>query len=196
MVRLLALSLLLLPARAAAAGKALDGDTLAMVKAFLKLPTEKLPAEHVPRFLAVDPELLPAKLRRPFRAKRIELHTFRQLADGKKKGNIRMPDENCLVPKEATSREVGILKMAGYAEITDQEERFLIEQTKCTEHDLMCEFTLRIIIDKENKIEGRRLFMHGKDPMMALVGTYRAYGRTRQTNFFGMGFPTCAPRLK
>ncbi|MDD5657739.1 MAG: hypothetical protein PHF00_10855 [Elusimicrobia bacterium] len=198
MVRLAALCLLLaLPARAAEpAAKALDDDTLAMVRAFLKTPTSDLPAEHVPRFLEVDPQALPPKLRRPFRAKRLELYTLKQIADGKRRGSIRMPEADCLVPKDATSAEVGILGMAGYVEITDDDELFLMRQTKCTEHDLMCEFSLRVVLDKENKINRRRLFLHVKDPMMGLVGMRRAYGSVRQTNFFGAGFPSCASRLK
>jgi hypothetical protein len=196
-VRLPVLLFLLLPAWAAGpAGKAIDADTLAMVQAFLKLPTDQLPAEHVPRFLDVDPEALPAKLKKPFLARRLELYTLKHLAEGRKKGSIRMPEENCIAPKEASSRDIHILKIAGYAEITEDEEKFLMKETKCTEHDLMCEFSLQVILDKENKIDKRRLFLHVKDPMSALVGMYRQYGRTRQTNFFGAGFPTCAPRLK
>ena len=74
-----------------------------------------------------------------------------------------------------------------------------MKSTKCTEHDLMCEFTLRIIIEKykvgKKKFKRRRLFLHGKDPLMALVGRYRQGGKG-PNKFFGVGGPTCAPRLK
>lgn len=192
---LLALWLGLAPAHAA---EPVDADTLALVKTFIKTPTDQLPVEHIGRFLAVDPHALPAKLQRPFVAKRVELYTLKQLADGKKRGNIRMPEEHCSIPKDSQTTSIGILQLAGYAEIFDDEEQFVMEKTQCTEHDLMCEFTLQVILvaGKKKTETQRRLFMHGKDPMMALISQYREMGRVKQTNFFGIGFPTCAPRLK
>jgi len=175
-----------------------DTDTVAMVQAFLKMPTEKLPAEHIPRFLSVDPETLPAKLRRPFIVKRLELYTLKQLADGRKRGSVRMPEENCDVPKDAKSNSAAVLKMAGYEEILEGEESWVIQQTKCTEHDLLCEFSLQILLVREgqSKRTRRLLFLHEKDPLFALVAQYRE-GHVGSTKFFGIGgFPSCAPRLK
>jgi len=169
-----------------------------MVKAFLKMPTEKLPAEHIPRFLAVDPAALPEKLRRPYQAKSIELYTLKQIAEGKKRGSVRMPEENCAIPQESRAKSVNILRMAGYEEISESEEEFVMGKTNCTERDLMCEFSLQIAVERTGKkgAARRRLFLHLRDPIFALVGQYRQQGRIRQTNFFGIGFPTCAPRRK
>jgi hypothetical protein len=84
---------------AAASASSLDTDTLAMVKAFLKLPTAQLPPEHIPKFLAVDPAALPKELRQNFLAKRIELFTLKKITDDKKKGGVRMPEADCSIPK-------------------------------------------------------------------------------------------------
>ena len=181
---------------AAAAATALDPDTLAMVKAFLKLPTDQIPAAHIPRFLAVDPAALPAKLRQSFLAKRIELYTLKQLADGKKRGSVRMPEADCSIPKD-TQGSAMVLLMAGYEEINSNEEDYVMEQTKCTERDLMCEFTLQIVLPPKTKKgrQERRLFLHVNDPLFAIVGLYRGHGRA-STHFFGLGGVSCAPRLK
>ena len=71
-------------------------------------------------------------------------------------------------------------------------------KTQCTERDLMCEFTLQVVTGKAKKTGHARrfLFLHPKDPMFALVAQYREQGRVKQTNFFGIGSPVCAPRLK
>jgi len=173
---------------------ALDQDTLEMVKAFVKMPTEDLPVGHIPKFLAVDPRALPAGLRQSFAAKRLELYTLKHVAEGKKKGGVRMPEENCSAPGEAEGQSLKVMRLAGFEEISDDEERFVKEKTNCTEHDLMCEFTLKVLLNKRSA--RRRLFLHMKDPLFALVGQYRETGRLRQTKFFGIGNPVCASRLK
>ena len=182
---------------AATEAPSLDEDALAMVKAFLKMPTAQLPAAHIPKFLAVDPAALPEKLRQPFWAKRLELYTLKQLADGKKKGGVRMPEEDCSIPKDTRSTSAGPLRRAGYEEISGLEEDYVMEQTECTEHDLMCEFTLQILAPSRGMKEGhgRRLFLHQNDPLFAMVALYRQHGRA-STRFFGIGGVNCAPRSK
>jgi ketosteroid isomerase-like protein len=60
----------------------------------------------------------------------------------------------------------------------------------------MCEFSLRVLVEKKGKpLTTRvRFFLHFRDPVFALVGQYRD-GHSGQTHFFGVGAPTCAPRL-
>ncbi|MCX5795016.1 MAG: hypothetical protein NTY77_05950 [Elusimicrobia bacterium] len=182
---------------APAAAWSLDPDTMEMVKAFVKMPTSELPADSIPRFLAVDPAELPAKLRKSFLAKRVELYTLKQLADGKKRGGVRMPEADCAVPKEGQSDSAEILLLAGYEEINDLEEDYVLQVTKCTEHDLMCEFSLQVLAQPKGKKGGprRRLFLHQNDPAFALVGLFRQHGKA-STHFFGVGGVSCAPRLK
>lgn len=204
-VALTAFLLLAAPGRADAAGDrdpaaavsaSLDSDTLDMVKAFLAVPTEQLPAEHIPRFLAVDPEALPVKLRQRYLAKRVELYTLKQIADGEKRGIVRMPEDDCAIPKDIHSGIITILKIAHYVEITEDEEKYLEDHTHCTERDLMCEFSLQLVVKREAKTKEprRTLFLYVKDPLMNLVGRYREQGRDRQTNFFGVAGVSCAPR--
>ena len=170
-------------------------DKEKLVQYFLDTPTAELSPDLVPEFLSIDADELPKKLRQPFAAKRLELYTLKQLADGKKKGGVRMPEADCAAPKDAKADSVRILKMAGYEEITDDEEHFVMDKTKCTERDLMCEFSLQVAVVKAKKAGGSRkyLFLYPQDPIFALVGQYREQGRLRQTNFFGANAPVCAP---
>ena len=175
-------------------------DKERLVQAFLDTPTIELPPDLIPEFLALAPEELPEKLRPGFAAKRLELYTLKQIVEGKKKGGVRMPEENCSLTKDAKGDSVGIVRAAGFVEINDEEERWVMDKTKCTEHDLQCEFTLQIVAarvkNKKASYVQRFLFMHPKDPIFALIAQYREMGRVKQTNFFGIGSPVCAPRLK
>jgi hypothetical protein len=179
---------------------ALDEDTLAMVKAFLRMPTEQLPPEHIPKFLALDPAALPKKLRRPFEAKRLELYSLKQLGQTRKQGNILMPDDHCEVPKEAKSQDVSLLMMAGYKEITEDEEIWVGQRTRCTEHDMLCDFSLQILDERvgsgKKARRRRRYFLFCSlacDPLMVLVGVHRAHVNDPNTNFFGTGAgPVCS----
>ena len=84
--------------------------------------------------------------------------------------------------------------MAGYEEIFEGEERYLVDKTKCSQKQQMCEFSLQVILEKQpgTKSVLKRYFLHSRDPLMALVGEYRASGRRRNTDFFGLGtFPSC-----
>jgi len=169
-------------------------DKVALVQAFLKTPTAELSPELIPVFVAVDPAELPPKLRKPFAAKRLELYTLKQIADGRKKGGVRMPEADCSIPKEAKSGSIGVLKMAGYEEISNEEEKFVEKETKCTERDLMCEFSLQIVMEKTAKSQETRhyYFLHTRDPLFGVVAQYRQ-GHSGQTHFFGLGAPVCAP---
>jgi hypothetical protein len=179
---------------------ALDADTLEMVKEFLKLPADKLPLEFIPRFLAVDPASLPRKLRRPFEARKLELYSLKQLQQTKKKGIVLLPDDHCEAPKEAKSQDFNVLRMAGYKEITEEEDIWLTKRTRCTEQDMLCNFSLQILNEKVGSGRQarmrRRYFLYcwiGCDPLMALVEIYRAHADDSSTNFFGSGGgPVCS----
>ncbi len=191
----LLITLFMTPAEAAG----VDKDTIQMVEAFLKKPTAELPPQHVGRFLEIDAKSLPEKLRRPFEAKKLELYTLRSIAGQKKRGFVRMPEEDCGVPNETDTQDAGMLVLAGYTEITQDELLHVIEKTKCTERDLMCEFSLRIAAarDPKTKKAALRYFFHANDPLMALVGVYRSGGKGgRNTPFFGGSTFVCTPHTK
>lgn len=167
-----------------------------MVKAFLKMPTAQMPAEHIPRFLAVPPESLPQKLRKQFQARCLELHTLKQIAAAKKRG-IFTPEADCAVPKQAKGERADIMRLAGFEEIREEEERYVMNKTNCPEATLLCEFSLQIVREPAGQKVGakRRLFLHQNDPLMALVAEYRE-GGGKQTHFFGLGGISCVQRGK
>lgn len=190
MVRLLLLALAL-PLCAAPAEK-LDKDTLEMVEAFLKIPTEKLPPPHIGKFLAVDPAALPEKLRGKFEAKRLELRTMQHIAKKKVQGSIRMVEAKaCAAPEETTATGAAVYKAAGYIEIEWSDVEYCMTRTKCTIEDLMCEFSLRILVETRKGKKFNRYFVHERDPLQAVIEEGRTVGRNRNTNFFGGMQPVC-----
>jgi len=185
----------LLPGAAAAPA---DTDTVKMVEFFIKAPVESLPADHIDEFLAVDSDFLPQKMRVKFKAKKLELYTLKQLAHRKKYGTIISAEETCEVPHEAKSGEIDLLKMVGYQEITEDEEQWVQQKTKCSERKMLCEFTLQIVDEnvgtKNRKKVRRRYFLYCKnacDPLYVLVGAHRAQADGKQTDFYGVGSPVC-----
>jgi hypothetical protein len=185
----------LLPGAAAAPA---DTDTVKMVEFFIKAPVESLPADHIDEFLAVDSDFLPQKMRVKFKAKKLELYTLKQLAHRKKYVTIISAEETCEVPHEAKSGEIDLLKMVGYQEITEDEEQWVQQKTKCSERKMLCEFTLQIVDEnvgtKNRKKVRRRYFLYCKnacDPLYVLVGAHRAQADGKQTDFYGVGSPVC-----
>jgi len=190
-VHALALAVLLLGAPARA-----DDDDPQFVEAFLKVEISRLPPEQIDRFVALDPAALPAKLREPFKARRLELRSLRDVAAGKKKGMWRMPDAKCEVPHDSDAGELTVVQRAGYVEITEEEKEWVSEKTKCTERDMLCEFTLKELDFKtKDKKTKRRYFLYCRascDPLMVLIGNYRSKVDDSQSHFFGLAGPTCS----
>jgi hypothetical protein len=175
-----------------------SSDTVRLVEYFLKTETVDLVPGAVPKFMEVDPESLPSKLRKPYLVKKEELLALKKIADGRKKPPLRLltesPMDSC-EPEKGTEQTVGIYRLAGYANISEDEEVHLMRQTSCTECELMSEFSLKILLLPPKKKEGkpqRVLMLHDKDPLWTLVGAYRQ-GRENPfgTNFFGLGHPKC-----
>lgn len=169
----------------------LDADTLAMVEAFLKVPTASLPPDSIERFISLESADLPKKLRRPYEAKKLELLTLRNIARSKKKGLLRTPEAGCSAPPENQGRQAGVLKLAGFQEISEEEKLFLEKETSCTEQELVCEFSLTVVVEKKGKQKRWRYFLHENDPVFALVAQFRAGPRKGGTNFFGLSKPSC-----
>ncbi len=177
--------------RAAAGDKGTaDPDDVKLVQLFLKTPTSDLPQEAVPHFLEIDPESLPKKLQEPYKGKRLELYTLKQMSDNKRqKGMIRSPSPTCDVVGEAKSQDIRALLMAGYVEIEGDDVACLMKKTHCTEHGLMCEFSLQIV---EQKKKGRRYFLYGNDPLMIFLAECRPGAEKHgNSNFFSAMKPSC-----
>lgn len=178
---------------AAAPVKKADREALKLVNYFLETPTGNLPAEAIETFLAVDPESLPKKLQNRYKSKRLELLALKHTTDRQnRKGNFRIPEENCAPPPGSKETECAVLRAGGFWEkISEEEEAYLLKQTSCTELDLMCEFSLQVGWEKDKK--GRTLpcyFLHPNDPLMGYIATYRS-GKGASTKFFGIGGPNC-----
>lgn len=176
---------------AADAGTA-DADDVKLVRLFLKLPTADLPEEAVPHFLEIDPETLPKKLREPYKGKRLELYTLKQMADNKKKGLIRSPDPACEQVQQAKSQDIAALRLAHYEEISVQDELCLEKQTHCTERGMMCEFSLQIVDEKKKKGKLRHYFLYPGDPLAVLLIPCRPGTKVGgNSNFFSAMKPSC-----
>lgn len=174
---------------AAAAAKPTDAE----ISAFLKMDVGSMTPELIRFMLALPETDVPEKLRKKFKAKRLELHTYKQLG-GKSRGGMIFPEKDCSIPSESKSEEIAVLQSVGYVEAFEHEIQYLHEKTHCSERQMMCEFSLQIILEKRKggKQSVRRLFLHGKDPLMALISEFRVKGANRDTPFFGRStFPTC-----
>jgi hypothetical protein len=172
-----------------------DPEEIKLVDYFVSSDLSELPPEYVEDFMAVDPEGLPPQLRLRYRARRLELQTLKQLTQGGKKGMIRTPKADCSIPDEAKSGDASTLRQASFSEISETEERFLIDKTQCSERDLMCEFSLQVVVEREpktRKVKRTRYFLYTSDPLNALVAAFRSKNGASDTNFFGKASPLCA----
>lgn len=179
-------------AHAAPAKKLESSGPTKLVELFLKTPTGQLPPERVPEFLAVDPNVLPAKLRDGYKAKRMELLALKSIADGKYKPPVRMLGKEglgtCDPPDEMTT--VVPLLQTGFEELTEDEENRLLEDTGCTECELRTEFSMKLVVTPPVKKGGKKrlhYLLMAADPLMAYVGAIRQGRSARTSSFFGIG---------
>ncbi len=168
--------------------------TVALVRLFLETPVPRLPPESVETFLAINPGTLPPKMRLPYKAKRLELYNLKQIAEGKKRGFVRTPEAECSPVPGSKGSDLQTLRAAEFSEIREEEEDYLMKKTRCTELELMCEFSLQVVAvsDPRTRKPRRYLFLHPNDPLMALVAEYRTGARGGNTPFFGKGGPVCS----
>lgn len=183
------------PGKAVAEKYTASKDTVKLVRYVTTTDTADLNPEVIPPFMEVDAATLPGSLRPKYRAKVAELEALRTIAEGKKKPPIRRAgkEENhdCDI-EEGTLAYVNMLKETGFEPIATDEENFLLSRTKCTQCELMSEFTLKIVVVPAKK-KGERptayRFLSVSDPLMALVAQYRS--KHVGTNFFGAFFGAC-----
>lgn len=183
---------------AAAPVKKADREVLKLVNYFLETPTGNLPPEAIESFLIVDPDSLPKKLQNRYKSKRLELLALKHTTDRhNRKGNFRIPEENCAPPAGSKGTDCAVFRAGGFwEEITEEEEMFLLKETSCNEVDLMCEFSLQIGFEKGKKGRAIRCyFLHGNDPLMGYLATFRNGKKSVQTKFFGLGGPNCPREL-
>lgn len=188
-----------------------DEKTVNLVREFLKKKTAQLPVSDIPEFVSIDPPTLPAGLRPKYIARREELLALKRLAAAKKKAGLRrlgqeeLPRSACPAPIEMDDPRT--MRGFGFEEISDQEEIYLMQQTRCSECELIKEFSLTPVRKKDatasvgapeggskpaERRRGRpRYFLHENDPLLLLVYAYRQGRSAFGTNFFGVGHPAC-----
>jgi hypothetical protein len=193
MMHALAFALLLAaaPARAADAkaddaGTA-DATTVQLADYFIKTSVADANPKLVTPFLAVDPATLPKRQRVKAAAKQVEIKTLFKLHDTKKKGNWLQATEGCSLKDIVKPlKDIPLYTLAGYGDIKEDEEQYIMHKTQCTEIDMGCQFSLIIFFDKGKP---RRLMLQEHDPLNALAA--ESHKPAGQTNFFGTGL-TCA----
>ena len=183
-------------AKAAAAAKEAPpaNEDEKLVDYFTKSETSDLDPKAIPRFMELDLSKMSPGRRAAAQGKRLELKALRKAMESKTKPPIRRvgqePLESCGV-EEGSAQQAKMMATIGFMPVTSDEVAFLVQRTKCTECELSEEFTYtRLIVpgDKAKKIPGEKhMFIHAKDPLMALVSQYRAGGKGG-TDFFSVGF--------
>lgn len=178
--------------KAAAEKYTADAETVKFAEYFVKTDSGDLDPELVPQFMNILPETLPRRLRDPVKAKKAELRALLKISQAKKKPPIRRagqePLEDCEFI-EGTRELVRVQQKMGFEIIPEDEEIWLMNQTRCTECELVDEFSLTIIVvpgDRKKKRPAEKyLLMHQRDPLMALLAQYRqGKNNPRGTNFF------------
>lgn len=188
---LLLLLLLALPAAAKESkddGGTADKETIELVKYFLKVPISQASTKLIDPFLAVKTDTLPEKLRGKAAAKQVEIGALLRVHERKKAGSLVYPDDNC-----DASSFVKPLSMApffsapSYERVTEEELKYVMDRTKCTEIDLGCRFSLLIFFEKGKP---RVLKFVSADPIMGLVAESHGGGGGGGSHLFGIGI-TC-----
>lgn len=200
-ILLLATLLFLGPTSHAAKGKApaakeapAANEDEKLVDYVTKTDTGALDPKAIPRFMELDLSAMSPGRQAAAKAKRLELKALKKAMESKSKPPIRRagmePDQSCGA-EEGTEQQVGMLQRMGFMPVTEDEVKFLVDRTKCTECELSEEFTYTIYIvrgDKaKKKPDAKHTFIHAKDPLMALVSQYRSGGKGG-TDFFSVGF--------
>jgi hypothetical protein len=168
---------------AASAPAEADKTTVDLVNYFLKVDLPDANPKLIDPFLAVKTETLPQKLRGKAAAKQLEITALLRLHAVKKKGIFVQPTEGC-----SEKDFVKPLKMMGYMmgyQVVDEDElKYVMDKTKCTEIDLGCRFSMLIFFEKK---KDRVVKFLAQDPIMAIVAESHGGGTTK---FFHMNY-TC-----
>lgn len=172
-----------------------DKDTVRLVEHVTSVPTGDLDPRLIPPFIAVDWKSLPKRLQARQRAKAAELNALRKISEGKRKAPIRLAGQEEVATcdfEDGDPAYVETLRQSGFEEISQDEENFLMRRAKCTQCELISEFTLKIVIVPDGGEKGSAAsyrFLSGSDPLMALVAQYRE--KRVGTDFFGAFTAAC-----
>ncbi|UPT73964.1 MAG: hypothetical protein M0D55_19370 [Elusimicrobiota bacterium] len=193
-MRSLLLALLLLPLSARAEDEA---TRLKLVQYMLKTPTADADPKLVAPFMEIDTETLPKNLREKAKSKQVEIQLLMKVAKGKKKGPFRFVEPGCAA-KRYGPEGIRIMGMIiGNQEVEAEEVDYIKLKTNCTEDELLCEFSLNIVITpRKDKPPLIKYFLMETDPLMALVAEKRGGGGSAGNNYFQELKPSCQQSYK
>lgn len=193
-MRMKALALVLLlaaPVLAAESGPD-EATRVKIAEYMLKTPMNEADPTLVSGFMKLDPDSLPKKMRDKVRGKQMEIDAVVKIHNGKKKGPFRFP-ATCQPKVYEGPEGMRLMKMImGNAEIESDEEEYLELKGNCTEEQLMCEFSLNVVLMKRpGKPPLKRYFLMEQDPLMAWVAEKRGGGASAGNQYFQEMKPSC-----
>ncbi len=164
-----------------------------MVEYMLKTPTGEADPVLVSGFMSLDATALPKKLRDKARGKQMEIGALVKINKGKKRGPLRIIAPGCEVKRYGPEGVRVMQLIQDNSEIAIEEEEYIEKRGQCTEDQLICEFTLNVVvIPQPGKKPIKRYWLMEKDPMMAWIGEFRARGAVTSTNYFQELKPRCS----
>jgi hypothetical protein len=163
-----------------------------IVEYMLKTPMNEANPDLVAGFMEIDTATLPKKLQDKARGKQMEISAIVKIHKGKKKGPFRFPAA-CVTKRYEGPEGIRIMGMIiGNEEIEGEEEDYIEKKANCTEEQLMCEFSLNIVVMKrKDKPPLKRYFLMSADPLMALVAEKRGGGASAGNQYFQELKPSC-----
>lgn len=169
-----------------------EATRIKMVEYMLKTPLNEANPTLVSGFMKLDSRTLPPKLRDKARAKQLEIDAVVKIHKGKKKGPFRFP-ASCEIKRYEGPEGLRIMGMImGNEEIAGEEEEYIELKANCTEEQLICEFSLNIVLMKrKDKPPLKRYFLMQADPLMALVAEKRGGGGSAGNAYFQELKPSC-----
>jgi hypothetical protein len=169
-----------------------EATRIKIAEYMLRTPMNEADPALVAGFMKLDAAALPKKLRDKALAKQMEVDAIVKIHKGKKKGPFRFPSPNC-VPKRYGPEGVRVMSLiSGNSEIAWEEEEYVELKTNCTEDQLICEFSLNVVvIPRPGKPPLKRFYLMEADPLMALVGEKRSGGGSAGNKYFQELKPSC-----
>ncbi len=170
-----------------------DEETkIKMVEYMLKTPMNEADPTLVSGFMKIDAATLPKKLRDKARGKQMEIDAVVKIHKGKKKGPFRFPAA-CVIKRYEGPEGIRIMNyIIGNTEIAIEEEEYIEQKGNCTEDQLLCEFSLNIVMMKRpGKPPLKRYFLMEQDPLMAFVAEKRGGGASAGNQYFQELKPSC-----
>ncbi|MEK7234470.1 MAG: hypothetical protein AAB268_11685 [Elusimicrobiota bacterium] len=162
------------------------------VEYMLKTPLNEADPTVVAGFMAIDTATLPMRLKDKARGKQMEIDAVVKIHKGKKKGPFRFPAA-CQPKRYSGAEGVRVMSMIiGNVEIEPEEEEYIEKKTDCTEDQLLCEFSLNVVVmPRPGKPPLRRFFLMEQDPLMAFVAEKRGGGASVGNKYFQELKPSC-----